>query len=459
MLVLAILLSISFLLNISLTSALVEITKEEISKVVISELDEPAVFNFEIKNLGPSDNFEIYSLVGVDMTPEGMFLIEKDKTKEIEVKVYPDKNVKKNFGTVVFVYKIRGEKAGIQNDTLAIEIYSLDKTIEANCYNFGPDADSIVVYVTNKVDFKFDNIKAKFSSAFFDFEKEFSLSPYEKKEFEIALDKDKIKGFAAGPYLLRTDIQVGDVESKLEETFRFTEKQGVTTRKTQSGFIISTTTIEKINDGNIPMMVQIKIDRNIISRLFTTFNIEPDEVEREGMIVHYTWREEVGPIESIAVKASTNWLYPFILFVAIVITAWLTSVYVTTHIILRKRISFVKTKGGEFALKVSLRVRARKYVEKVSVNDKLPPLTKLFKRFGAIEPDKIDEKNRRLEWNIESLQPGEERVFSYIIYSKIAVIGKYELPAATAVFERDGTVHETNSNKVVVVAEVGKRKR
>jgi len=108
-------------------------------------------------------------------------------------------------------------------------------------------------------------------------------------------------------------------------------------------------------------------------------------------------------------------------------------------------------------LKVTLRVKARKYVEKVSVIDKLPAMFKLYGRFGAEEPKRFDDKNRRIQWDIQSLEQGEERIFSYIIFSDVSIVGKFELPIATAVYEREGKIHETESNRVYFLSEVRKR--
>ncbi len=71
-------------------------------------------------------------------------------------------------------------------------------------------------------------------------------------------------------------------------------------------------------------------------------------------------------------------------------------------------------------------------------------------------PRKIDEKNRRIEWHFDKLQPGESRMISYIIYSKVGVLGKFALPTATAIYEKDGEVHEAVSNHAFFIAEQGK---
>tara|TARA_B100001971_G_scaffold211589_1_gene239630 strand:+ start:926 stop:1417 length:492 start_codon:yes stop_codon:yes gene_type:complete len=149
----------------------------------------------------------------------------------------------------------------------------------------------------------------------------------------------------------------------------------------------------------------------------------------------------------------TNWLFPFLIILFIIAIVVLAKQYSRTDLILRKKISFVKVKGGEFALKVSIFVNAKKHVEKISVIDKLPSLVKIYKKFGGEEPKRINEKNKRIEWEFDELEEGETRILSYIIYSKIGIIGKFALPKTTAIYEKDGKIHESESNKAFFVAE------
>ena len=107
-------------------------------------------------------------------------------------------------------------------------------------------------------------------------------------------------------------------------------------------------------------------------------------------------------------------------------------------------------------MKVSINIKARKFVEKVSVIDKIPVVVKLHEKFGNLGD--FDEKTRRMKWNLGNLNSGETRVFSYIVYSKIAVVGKFELPSVIAVYEKEGKIHETESKKVYFMNEVGKQR-
>jgi hypothetical protein len=147
-------------------------------------------------------------------------------------------------------------------------------------------------------------------------------------------------------------------------------------------------------------------------------------------------------------------LLAILLIVSIVI---LTKQFSKTNLSIKKRVNFVRAKGGEFALKVSVIVTARKFVERINVIDRLPPLTKLHERFGGEMPKKIDVPNRKLEWYFERLQPGESRVISYIIYSKVGVVGKFALPTITAIYEKDGEVREAESNQAFFIAEQARK--
>ena len=120
---------------------------------------------------------------------------------------------------------------------------------------------------------------------------------------------------------------------------------------------------------------------------------------------------------------------------------------------MRKKVSFIKTKGGEFALKISIVVKAKRFIERIKITDRLPHIVELYDKFGAVKPDVVDRKNKRLEWNIEAMNESESRIFSYIIFSKIGVVGTFELPNAYAVYEREGELKEVFSNKSYYVNE------
>ena len=200
--------------------------------------------------------------------------------------------------------------------------------------------------------------------------------------------------------------------------------------------------------------VQIKTKRNIFSRLFTSFNIEPTIIDRKGFTIEYTWlKEKLNPTETFTIKTKTNYIFPFLIIIVIILAFLGFKRLAETKIEIKKSVHHVKTKNDEFALKITLSLKAKKNIENVTIIDKVPAIVKIYKKFGMAKPDKIDAESRRIHWNIGDLNAGEERIFTYIVYSKVGVVGKFSLPSALAVFEKDGQIHETESNKVFFMSD------
>ena len=89
--------------------------------------------------------------------------------------------------------------------------------------------------------------------------------------------------------------------------------------ESSEGIILRKTVSKKTNTGNIPTTVEIKIEKGIISRLFTSNSVEPTSIERNGFVVSYLWRKEIAPGESLVVETITNYTFPFILVILVVV--------------------------------------------------------------------------------------------------------------------------------------------
>ncbi len=432
----------------------IKLEKEQIEGIIIQGLDSPAVFNLKITNQGMATNLNFLNFLGFIIEPETI-QIDEDETKEVQFKVYPKQNFD-YLGFYIFKYSIfKGEDR--LDDELVLKFIEFKNALEIGAQEINPESNSLEVYVQNKENFNFEQMHVKFSSAFFELEEDFSLGPDEKKSFNVNLNKEDFKKLIAGFYTLNAEITSEDEKANLEGVIKFNEKDILTTEKKEYGFIISSKIITKENKGNVVVETKTTLKKNIISRLFTSFSPEPTSVERKGSQVYYVWNQKIKPGETLEIVVKTNWLFPFILIIIIISIIILVKQSTKKHLIIRKKVSFVKSKGGEFALKVTLNLHAKKYIEKIRLIDRLPPLVKIYEKFGIEKPIRIEEKNKRIEWAFEKLEAGETRVISYIIYSKVGILGRFILPSAIAIFERDGKICKTNSNQSFFMAEqVGK---
>lgn len=437
----------------------VNVNVEQLSdnEVLVVDLEKPVLFELKMTNVGDADYFEFYNLLGFTMHPIGTTYIGQGASKIIQVSLEPigDFNIRGNYN---FNYYIKGQDGTEQQKQLTFRVVDFEDAFEIGAGEVDPDSNSIEVYIQNMVNFDFGELNTKFSSAFFELDETFELGPNEKASFIVQLDQSDFNQLIAGFYTLQGEIISGDKEANLEGIIKFVEKENLISSEENYGFIINTNIVTKTNNGNSVEEFETIIKKNIFSRLFTSFSPEPDSVERNGGIVYYTWASEINPGESFEIVVRTNWFFPFLIIFFIVAIVIFTKQYTRTHLVLRKRVHFVKAKGGEFALKVSVFVNAKQYVERVTIVDRLPPLVKIFNRFSGDMPSKVNEKARRIEWNFEKLEAGETRMLNYIIYSKIGVLGKFVLPSSVAMYERDGKMHESQSNRAFFVAEQGEKK-
>jgi hypothetical protein len=445
------------LLALSLISASLEVKEQAVSSMAVPGLDKPAIFKLSIKNLGADDRFTIYSLVGIRIEPNMSTEILSGETKEVTVNLYPTFPLKISPDYFSFEYQIKGEKTPVQSGEIAISLVAPKDAFDLNFEDVNPESKTATLNFNNKYGGDFEQISVELSSPLFSATQNFALSANENKKLDITLDSDKIKSLMAGQYIVDANIKVNGVSAQKSTVINFNEKAGITVTEISEGNILRRYEIEKKNTGNTKTEVTVALSRNLFSALFTSFNLVPAKKELSGFHINYVFKKELSPNESLRVVAKTNWWILIGVILAVIIIWYLVDKYLSNKIVMKKTVSFVRTKGGEFALKVSIAVKARDFVERIKIVDRLPPMVKIFERYGMSMPEKIDEVNRRLEWNIQALSNGEERILSYIIYSKIGVMGRFELPPARAIYEFQGKIKDSESNRAIYVNESGMR--
>ena len=441
---------ITGILCLSLVSSL-EITPEYNSNILIRDVENPIILTLNITNAS-TGTYNLYTLADISITPSETFSISSGTIqKEF---IITAKDALNTEGYYSFTYTLNHRGVEKIHEKFTIKILNLEDIIEISSDGIDPSTGRVLFYVQNLEAVNLKNLSAKFSSILFETEETFDLGPNEKLEIFVKVDEDKLKKTKAGVYIIESVFQTKNGEKEIKGNLYLGEKKGITTTEDRSGFLIKTETITKVNVGNVIEGIQVKLKKGIIARLFTSFNIEPTITERKGLSVEYTWiKERLSPTEAYVIKAKTNYVLPFLIIIVAILALFGFKRFSETKLEAKKSVTHVKTKSGEFALKITLSVKAKKDVENVSLIDRIPAIVKIYKKFGMIKPDKIDTQNRRIHWNIGDLNAGEERVFTYIIYSKVGIVGKFSLPEAITVFERNGKIHEVKSNKVFFMSD------
>lgn len=277
--------------------------------VMIRDINQPAVFNLQIKNLGQGENVKFYNLLGFFMSPNTTIFLAPGET-DIPLTIYPRSD--SNYGGYyAFNYFIQGNSGDSQAESVTFKVIDLPDAFVVGASEINPTSNSITIFIRNMVNFNFQNINAEFNSPFFKLDRQFSLAPYEQKQFEITLNKDDFKSLLAGFYTLSTNVQVGDKTATVEGDISFSEQNILKVSEKKYGFLIFTDLIQKANEGNVVADSQTVVYKNIISRLFTTADPQPDIVERQGLGIVYTWENKIQPGSTLTILVRTNWLLPY----------------------------------------------------------------------------------------------------------------------------------------------------
>ncbi len=437
------------LISLSLVSSL-DFTAQTDTNTTVKEMRSPIKLTLNITNASPG-KYNLYTLADLYITPSETFQIP-DGYLEKEFLITPNDNLNVN-GYYTFTYTLNHRGVEKLDKALTIKVLNLKDTIEISSESINYDSKEISFYIQNKENVWLNDLSAKFESILFQVQEDFDIGPFEKHIITIAVDENKLKKTGAGVYVIKSIFDTPSGKVPINGNLYLGEKKGITINEESSGFLIITKRIDKKNVGNVLESVETRIEKNIFSRLFTTFNIEPTLIERDGSKITYIFKKEkLSPSEVFSVGAKTNYLLPLSILIVIILAVFGVKRYVQEKVSFNKSVHSVRTKGGEFALKITLRLKALKSVETVSISDRIPHTVKLYKQF-MIKPDKIDPETRRIHWNIGNLNAGEERIISYIIYSRVGFVGKFILPRGLVTFKKEDKTFQVNSNRVFFMSE------
>jgi hypothetical protein len=221
----------------------------------------------------------------------------------------------------------------------------------------------------------------------------------------------------------------------------------VETKQKKFNFFGYRNILTKTNEGNIKETVTLTISLSNFEDAFTHFNVPPT-----SKVNHVaSWQRELQPGESFSAEASTEYTIPIIIIIILAIILISYIVFLKKKVIVKKKVIKLKTKGGEFAAKIVIAVKnVGNDINSIILSDRLPGNTKLYEKFGSVKPDKIEKY--KLEWNFSALAPREEIIVSYIVYSKVGMIGPLQLPEAVFAFtDHNGKRHSATSGKTYVM--------
>ena len=314
---------------------------------------------------------------------------------------------------------------------------------------------TVRIVLNNQNPINYSNLTVKIESSLIREEIHTPLGPKEDKTLEISrnLDSMTIPQFdrLAVSVLLDGRIIVNPIVKEFEVKAYMTEEalpQDQSFLKIRKGI--------KVTSNDASYKGTIKIETAPIKNLFVTTSPRAETV-REDNKQFLVWQIELGKDNTMTVYVTENYR-PVVVIIALSIAAIILYFLFRSPIVVRKGIANVgMSEGGISEAKVVVRIKNRSgsQLTNIEVMDNVPHIAHVEKEvsIGSMQPHAIlqhPKKGLIIKWMLETLEPGDERVLSYRMKSRLPILGEFNLPAATARCNARNKVVISNSNRVTV---------
>lgn len=421
-----------------------QIGVEPIDNSILS--NESATFKLTITNFErTSQRFQIYTLDPnwVVRVEPPLSTVEPSSVQEHTLVIRPTSSI--SYGSEGMTVLVKHLDSGvIQKENLVIHVedpnrqpgqfvpsVKLDLEKPAEIDPRQPFKIGVNLRNRNGLDIK--NMTLEINSPLFEKSMQLDLEPTGEKtlEFSFNLDPRQVSGeYNLNTKLLLDGKQVNEVKSSFTIA---TIKDMVENVADKDLFFRSETQVKVTNKGNGEDTHQIKLKTSLFRSIFSS--TEPKvSTEKIGGERYYVWNVTLTPAESTTVTRVENYRLLIIILIIVFIAVLLYYLMRSPVIAVKETIS-LSDNGEKSNLKVRIFIKNRtgKQLDAVSVIDRIPSIASYVPKetLGMVSPTKVvktEKKGVMLKWELDILEPYEERILSYTLVSKLKIIGKLRLP-------------------------------
>lgn len=464
---LSIMLLALLLLATSVTAALPVVRSNAVSDT-LTEVDSTAIYKVTLTNVGKTDDrFQFYTINSFwDIDPT-IVPVPASSTVTIDVEV--TLNDRQVVGPQLVPVTIKSLESG---DFVVENMYVYVRPSDSVILSYVPnvlvkvdtkervdprDPLSVEIYMKNRNQLDIKELRISLESGLFTKEVQTTLGPLEEKTNQVLIGLNELQPPGVYDINIRliTDNRTITQVQKEVEVIAYSE---VSVEQTKvKGLFSYAEYMHLYNDGNDDAVKQVKIQKTFFQRIFTTSSDKATKLKENG-VTYMTWNIPLKPQESYDLSVKTS--YNILVIIALIIIASILLYYLfRSPILLYKRAKIIaSTEEGvtEVRVKLHLKNRSGREIRNVKVIDRHPKIVSLVEEtntVGALRPTKMlsaDKVHSLLMWNLDTLEPYEERLLTYTLNSKLNIVGNIHLHTAKARFHTKSGERTTNSNDVLL---------
>ena len=314
---------------------------------------------------------------------------------------------------------------------------------------------TIKINLNNQNIIDYPNLTIKIESNHFKDELHYPLGPKEDKTIEITKKLDAMTMPQKDRMIIAVFKDERMIVSPIVKEFEVKEYSSQEEIPKEQSFLKIRKGI-KVMSNNPDYKGSIKIETTPIKNLMLTTYPRADTIKENGRY-YLVWQVQLGKDNAMSIYTTENYR-PIVVIMALALAAVALYFIFRSPIIVRKGIANVgMSEGGISEAKVVVRVKNRSpnQITGIEVLDNLPHIAHVEKEIsiGSMQPHAVLRHPKGgivMRWTIETLEPGDERVLSYRMKSRLAILGEFNLPAATARCKVGNKVIITNSNRISV---------
>ena len=313
----------------------------------------------------------------------------------------------------------------------------------------------IKIVLNNQNVIDYPNLTIKIESNLFKDELHYPLAPKEEKSIEIRKKLDLMTPPQKDNLIVAIFKDERLIVSPIVKEFEVTEYLIQEALPVEQSFLKIRKGI-KATSNNPNYKGAIKFGTSAIKNLLLTTSPKAETMKDNGM-QYLVWQIELDKNRTMSVYVIENYR-PVVVVAALVIIAIVLYFIFRSPIVVRKGIANVAmSEGGISEAKVVVRVknRSRNQITSIEVIDILPHIAHVERELsvGSMQPHAVLKHPKggvAIKWSIDAVEPGDERVLSYKMKSRLAILGEFNLPIATARCKVGNRVIISNSNRVSV---------
>ncbi|MAG15730.1 hypothetical protein CMO88_01580 [Candidatus Woesearchaeota archaeon] len=370
---------------------------------------------------------------------------------KIDVTVRSEKG--KNSEEMPLFITVRPEKPLIREYLAAVH-----RIVEISPVIYPNENASVKINLINRNPKNLSNVKVILSSELLNKEIQTSLEPLETKVVEAKFSLDPLTFPQKDVLNVKLMVDGAILEPEINEPYELGAYSEIIadSLSTKKLFFKTIEETKYTNNGNVKNSKTIEIETNQFREIFSKATPEPFSIKK-GETQFIAWEISLEPAESMTITRTVSYRSLFVLaFIIAAVIALYFFLRSPVYAVKKASISTLKEGGiSELKIIVHLKNRSNQPYERITVTDRIPTAADVTTGtdLGTVKPSSIynDGKKTIVKWELKKLEKNEERILSYQMKSKLAILGSVTLPGvAVRFYTIKGTKLVTRSKQVTV---------